>query len=281
MKRVPLLCLLALLCATSSFAQSAVRSYHFDNFDTESGVRIKDVPLTDSLLLKQARRSSAPAAVRPLVRTTAAKVDIRQPEATAPVDMRTRPRTVSTMLKNFTTGDAEVDTIIAESGKRYGVDPALLYAIMHQESAFKPRAVSNKGARGLMQLMPATAARFGVRDIFNKRQNIEGGARYMRFLLDTFSGSVPLALAGYNAGEGAVMRYGRNIPPYRETQEYVRRITRRYALIRDPQTIEAARVATPTQVPTIQAEPPPPVTTYEQAVYAVRLPNGSLFLVSQ
>jgi soluble lytic murein transglycosylase-like protein len=80
-----------------------------------------------------------------------------------------------------------------------------------------------------MQLMPGTAARFGVRNIFEPRQNIEGGARYMRFLLDLFDGSVPLALAGYNAGEGAVMKYGRRVPPYAETQNYVRTIGARYA----------------------------------------------------
>jgi len=111
----------------------------------------------------------------------------------------------------------------------------LLYSIMHQESSFKPRAMSYKGARGLMQLMPGTAARFGVGNIWDPKQNIEGGARYMRFLLDLFSGDVKLALAGYNASEGAVMKYGYQVPPYAETQEYVRRIGRRYGLIRTPE----------------------------------------------
>ena len=108
------------------------------------------------------------------------------------------------------------------------MDPLLLYAIMHQESTFKPRALSHKGARGLMQLMPGTAVRFGVTSIWDPKQNIEGGSRYMRFLLDKFDGNVKLALAGYNAGEGAVMKYGNRIPPYNETQEYVRRISKRY-----------------------------------------------------
>src|SRR6185436_7354127 len=104
---------------------------------------------------------------------------------------------------------------------------------MHQESTFKPGAMSNKGARGLMQLMPGTAVRFGVTSIWDPKQNIEGGTRYMRFLLDKFNGDVQLALAGYNAGEGAVMKYGYRIPPYNETQEYVRRIGSRYASISD------------------------------------------------
>ena len=143
-------------------------------------------------------------------------------------------------LDGFTTGDTSVDTLIVESGTRNSVDPVLLYAIMHQESTFKRRAISPKGARGLMQLMPGTAARYGVTNIFDPRQNIEGGARYMRFLLDTFDGDVSLALAGYNAGEGAVMKYGYRIPPYSETQEYVRRIGARYSLMRDPLTAQRA-----------------------------------------
>lgn len=99
---------------------------------------------------------------------------------------------------------------------------------MRQESGFNPRAISPKGARGLMQLMPTTAVRLGVRDIYDPAQNIDGGARYLRFLLDTFNGDVELALAGYNAGEGAVARYGNRVPPYRETINYVQRISAHY-----------------------------------------------------
>src|SRR5205085_11054487 len=92
---------------------------------------------------------------------------------------------------------------------------------------------SNKGASGLMQLMPATARRLGVSNIYDPKQNIEGGVKYMRMLMDMFGQDVNLALAGYNAGEGAVIKYGNNIPPYSETQEYVRRISARYASISD------------------------------------------------
>ena len=99
---------------------------------------------------------------------------------------------------------------------------------MRQESGFNSRARSYKGASGLMQLMPATARRFGVTNIFDPAQNIDGGVRYLRFLLDMFEGDVELALAGYNAGEGAVVRSGYRVPNYRETQNYVRVISARY-----------------------------------------------------
>jgi soluble lytic murein transglycosylase-like protein len=130
-----------------------------------------------------------------------------------------------------------------------------------------------------MQLMPGTAARFGVTNIFDPKQNIEGGARYMRFLLDHFNGDVSLALAGYNAGEGAVKKYGRRIPPYRETQDYVRRISQRYARMRDGEMERTAVSVTPALAASIQVEPPAP--TYERKVFAVRLPDGRLQLISQ
>jgi len=182
---------------------------------------------------------------------------------------------INPSLAGFTTGNSDVDNYIVESGKRNAVDPLLLYSIMHQESSFKARAMSNKGARGLMQLMPGTASRFGVSNIWDPRQNIEGGARYMRFLLDMFSGDVQLALAGYNAGEGAVMKYGNQVPPYSETREYVRRIGNRYSLIRDPQAIAKA-----SSLPASQNDPTP-LNVYERSVFMARLPDGRLQLVSQ
>ena len=178
-------------------------------------------------------------------------------------------------LGGFTTGNSDVDNYIVESGKRNSVDPLLLYSIMHQESSFKPRAMSNKGARGLMQLIPATASRFGVMNIWDPKQNIEGGARYMRFLLNLFNGDVRLALAGYNAGEGAVMKYGYQVPPYSETREYVRRIGNRYSLIRDPQAVAQA-----SSLPAEQKDPTP-LNVYERSVFMTRLPDGRLQLVSQ
>ena len=102
-------------------------------------------------------------------------------------------------------------------------------AIMHAASAFNPNALSRAGAQGLMQLMPATAARFGVVNAFDPEQNIRGGVKYLAWLLKRFNGDLTLAAAGYNAGEGAVRRYGNKIPPYKETQNYVKTVMTLYA----------------------------------------------------
>ncbi len=264
-----------LLSAASARAQTGAR-YHFDNFDTRDGVRV-ETPAAAPAAARPRRMKLTARTVAP-VRTAAS--DVAGPTYQPPAAV---PMAVGKSLDGFSTGDASVDALIVESGTRNGVDPVLLYAIMHRESAFKKRAVSHAGARGLMQLMPGTAARFGVRDIFDPRQNIEAGTRYMRFLLNMFDGDVRLALAGYNAGEGAVLKYGRRVPPYAETREYVRRITERYALMRDPQTARRAPVATRAQVAAIksaeQAAAPAPV--YERNVFAVRMPDGKLQLVSQ
>ena len=135
-------------------------------------------------------------------------------------------------LGKHTTGDSLIDSYILDSCTRYNVDPLLIYAQMDQESQFKSGAVSYRGARGLMQLVPATAQRFGATRIEDPQQNIEAGVKYMRWLLDKFDGDVALALAGYNAGEGAVMKYDNQLPPYEETMEYVDRITAHYDRMR-------------------------------------------------
>lgn len=119
------------------------------------------------------------------------------------------------------------DPLFDKYGKEFGVDPDLLRAMTRQESSFNPRAVSHKNAQGLMQLIPDTAKRFGVKDPFDPDQNIRGGAQYMRWLLDRFKGDVDKALAGYNAGEGAVDKY-KGIPPFRETRDYVKKIRSNY-----------------------------------------------------
>src|ERR1044071_1184846 len=132
-----------------------------------------------------------------------------------------------------------------------------------------------------MQLMPGTASRFGVSNIWDPRQNIEGGARYMRFLLDMFAGDVQLALAGYNAGEGAVMKYDNQVPPYSETREYVRRIGNRYSMIRDPQAAANATALRKAELAAAEQKDPTPLSMYERSVYMTRLPDGRLQLVSQ
>jgi len=122
----------------------------------------------------------------------------------------------------------------------YGIDPQLVMAVIRAESAFNTKALSNKNARGLMQLIPETAERFGVRDSWDPIQNIKGGTAYLHWLLRRFDGKVRLVLAAYNAGEGAVDRY-HGIPPYQETQEYVKRISAWYPKSRHPIPDEVTR----------------------------------------
>ena len=126
---------------------------------------------------------------------------------------------------------------ISEAANRYGIPEHLVTAVIRAESGFNPRAVSRKGAQGLMQLMPSTASVLGVRNSFDPRENIDGGVRHLRGLLDRFPGNLPFAIAAYNAGEKAVTAYG-GIPPYPETQDYVVRVLRYYGMegIDMPQT---------------------------------------------
>jgi len=130
--------------------------------------------------------------------------------------------------RGWSTGSRGLDSLIKQNGTKYAVDPYLIFLVMEQESHFNPRVVSPKGARGLMQLMPGTAARFGVRRPHDPGQNVSGGTRYLKELLNRFNNRVDLVLASYNAGEGAVIRFGHKVPPYRETRNYVKRISYRY-----------------------------------------------------
>ena len=120
--------------------------------------------------------------------------------------------------------DKAYDRLIQEASIIYGVDAALIKAVMRTESAFNPVAQSPAGAQGLMQLMPDLATEMGVTDVFDPRQNIMGGTKYLRQLLDATSGNIPLTLASYNAGPGNVARY-KGIPPFKETRSYVKKIT--------------------------------------------------------
>jgi soluble lytic murein transglycosylase-like protein len=282
MTRFPRIALLIFFSCAPVLAQSS--GYSFDNFDTANGVRIRVEPA-------KARKAST----RHVPKTKPSIMNLDASNAgqalSAPADTRqsllaptvavydslaTTSVNGSSELRGYTTGNAQVDQYLINSATNNGVDPLLLYSIMHQESSFKSHAISPKGARGLMQLMPFTAMRYGVTNIFDARQNIEGGARYVRFLLDRFDGDINLVLAGYNAGEGAVEKYGWHIPPYSETQEYVRRISRRYALLRDPNAaLYAPRVAR------MQDKQSAPLTVYERTVLTVRLPDGKLQLMSQ
>jgi soluble lytic murein transglycosylase-like protein len=126
-----------------------------------------------------------------------------------------------------TSGDKDLDRIIFEVGEHQGVDPRFIHAVIWQESKYDAHARSHAGAQGLMQLMPATAKRFGCEHPDDPEENITAGTKYLGWLLKRFSGNVELALAGYNAGEGSVDKYD-GIPPYNETQNYVKIITNRY-----------------------------------------------------
>ncbi len=264
MRKILLISTIIVASSWSASAQSPA-NYQVDNFDFANAVQIQTPPPTPAKKPVPVPR-----------KLTKIRNYTYTPPAGALVELTGKPLNPS--LGNFTTGNPAVDTFIVESSKRNSVDPLLIYSIMHQESSFKQRAMSHKGARGLMQLMPPTAARFGVRNIWDPKQNIEGGTRYMRFLLDMFAGDVKLALAGYNAGEGAVLKYGYRVPPYSETREYVRRIGRRYSLIRDPQ---AAAVANTSGDGQVSQKDPEPLTVYERSVYMTRTPDGRLQLVSQ
>jgi hypothetical protein len=127
-----------------------------------------------------------------------------------------------------TAPDTKLNEIVEAAAKQYDVDPLLVHSVIQVESNYKSKAVSPKGAQGIMQLIPATARRFGVTDSFDPKQNVEAGVRYLKFLGTMFSEDLTLALAAYNAGEGAVLKYGNSIPPYRETEQYVQNVGRRY-----------------------------------------------------
>ena len=281
MTRFPLLALLIFFGCAPVFAQGS--GYSFDNFDTANGVRIR---VEESRTRKASTRApkTKPSVMsidtKNAAQTWSAPADNQRsllgPNPSAYDSLASVSVTQNSALRGYTTGNAQVDEYLINSGTNNGVDPLLLYSIMHQESSFKSHAISPKGARGLMQLMPFTAMRYGVTNIFDPRQNIEGGARYVKFLLDRFDGDINLVLAGYNAGEGAVEKYGWSVPPYSETQEYVRRISRRYSLLRDPNSaLYAPRVAR------MQLKQSAPLNVYERTVSTVRLPDGRLQLMSQ
>jgi soluble lytic murein transglycosylase-like protein len=130
--------------------------------------------------------------------------------------------------RGWSTGRSGLDNLIRQNGNKYNVDPYLIFLVMEQESHFNTHAVSPKGARGLMQLMPGTGSRFGVRRPHDPAQNIAGGTRYLRELLNKFNNRVDLVLASYNAGEGAVIKFGHKVPPYTETRNYVKKIAKQY-----------------------------------------------------
>jgi soluble lytic murein transglycosylase-like protein len=246
MKNTILFVLMYIICLGSVNSQTR-ESYIFDNFTTAAriGANLKNTP---------------PSTVKLAEKTFIA---------------------ASKGLGAYTTGDTTIDSYIAESSARYNIDPLLIYAQMHQESKFKRRATSYKGASGLMQLMPATAMRFGVRNIYDPKQNIDAGIKYMRWLMDKFNGEVQLALAGYNAGEGAVMKYGNQIPPFNETRQYVKKITAHYNSIKKPNSVRTESNVLQQNLAHLEVQQPSASSsTFARNALTVLLSNGQTRLTN-
>ena len=134
---------------------------------------------------------------------------------------------------NYDNFQSEFEKAILSASERYGVDPYLVKAVIKIESNFNPRAISSKKAMGIMQLIPETASIYGVKDPFDPEDNIDGGVRHLRDLMEYFSGDIELVLAAYNAGKDAVVKYGFDIPPYPETEAYVEKVLAYYKRIKD------------------------------------------------
>jgi soluble lytic murein transglycosylase-like protein len=142
--------------------------------------------------------------------------------------IRTRPTTYKRDLKFLGENRLKYTDMIARAAARHQMDPRLLHAVIQAESAYNPNAVSSAGAVGMMQLMPDTARRYGVTDRRDAEQNIDAGTRYLKDLLSMFNSNLTLAVAGYNAGEGAVMKFNNTVPPYPETRNYVQQVLKLY-----------------------------------------------------
>jgi Transglycosylase SLT domain len=268
--------------AVSAAAQT--RSRVFDNFDTSGGVQVAIKPTIaqmPAVKTKKTKKGDKKLVQKTVQQTMSVQDGLGAKTGNQNVNYTKMMMASGAALRGFTTGDLTVDSYILDSCKRYGIDPLLIYSQMSQESSFKLKATSYKGASGLMQLMPGTARRFGVTNIYDPQQNIEGGVKYMRWLLNTFGGDVALALAGYNAGEGAVWKYGNQIPPYRETQEYVRRITARYSAVSNPNFVKSVKKVTNEQAVKLEMKAAKPLTVYDVNALAIKMPDGRMRLVNQ
>jgi len=167
-------------------------------------------------------------------------------------------RTVVAPKAETTARTTEIRAVVEETAKEHNVDPRLVHSMIEVESNWNPLAVSHKGAEGLMQLIPSTARRFGVGNSFNSRENVSGGVRYLRYLLDLFKDQ-KLAVAAYNAGEKAVLRHG-GIPPFRETQNYVRLVGAKYSAAKVAQADSPAQAQAGSKAQVAQADSPAQTT---------------------
>jgi soluble lytic murein transglycosylase-like protein len=229
-------CLLAALAGVGSGLLSTADCASITAFRDPSGRVIfvneeAPVPATARAAQKVAKASSAkaaPALGSSRLPAAAAKLPAQQPgkypkEAVVSMGLRSPGAVLTAAFRGAW------DEMIAGTASRHQVDPKLVRAIVRVESNFNPYAISPRGARGLMQLIPATARRFGVSDVFDPGANLDGGVRYLKYLMNLYGGDVKLSLAAYNAGENAVAGYN-GIPPYRETQDYLRKISELYPL---------------------------------------------------
>lgn len=206
------------------------RTLEVENFEQQAAMTVLDLGGGATIAVPNERISGFEAVrLTPATRTSAtaaqpARVARSSAEAQAQPAVQRRSR-ANGAGNRWRTAAGQYADVVARAAEKHDLDPALLAAVAHVESRFNPRAVSPKGAQGILQLMPATAKRFGVKDSFDVSQNVDAGARYLSWLLDRYEGRTDLALAGYNAGENAVDRY-KGIPPFPETRTYVTRVMR-------------------------------------------------------
>jgi Transglycosylase SLT domain len=193
----------------------------------------------------------------------------------APTTVRYRPLPALDPPRAVPVADGPYAEPINTAAATYRVDPGLITAIMRAESSFNRQAVSRKGARGLMQLMPGTADRYGVDNTFDPAENIRAGVRHLRSLLDHFPGHLRLVVAAYNAGETAVLKY-RTVPPFAETRAYVRRVLEHYRQPPDPARAAPAAGPPPPLLPPVNLLPPPEVVgTLHAQIFRHVAPDGT------
>lgn len=211
----------SLVCAQEG--QSYVDSFVYKYVDSEGGVHFTDSPVSTSGYRLEWKRESRRLVNEQKERSARLSATTSGPAKNGGTPPR-RQSSSTALSGSIAERRARYAALVDENARRYGVPNWLVHAVIRVESAYNPSAVSRAGAGGLMQLMPGTAARYGVKDRFDPAENVRGGTAYLRDLLDLFDWDLKLALAGYNAGEGAVLKHGRQIPPYAETQGYVKKI---------------------------------------------------------